>query len=289
MTSIALDEPPTVLRPDSPGWPRELNELARVPARLFVAGSLPPAPRVAIVGTRRADAAAEAFARRMAAELAAAGVCVVSGGAAGIDAAAHRGALGAGNTVAVLAGGVREAFPSGHAGLFAKIARSGALVSEHDDGCNQAYRFLERNRIVAALAQATVVVQAPARSGAASTAKHCRALGRTLLVVPAAPWDPRGAGNLRLMAKARVCRGAGDVLAALGRAPGRRPPPRSPPPLAGELGRVAELLSAAPRHVDELCLQAGLDAATVQRLLLELALLGRADERHGRWMARHRG
>lgn len=261
-----------------------MDDLPDPPAQLFVAGTLPPEPRVAIVGTRRADRAAEEFARQLAAELAAAGVCVVSGGAAGIDAAAHRGALSAGSTVAVLAGGVRKAFPAGHAGLFAKIARRGALVSEYDDGKNHGYRFLERNRLIAALAQATVVVQAPARSGALNTAKHCRGLGRALLVVPTSPWDVRGAGNLKLMPKAKVCRNVEDVLEALGEPPPRRATPARAPPLGGDLGRLWSLLSAAPRHVDELCLEAGLDVATVQRLLLELAILGRAAERHGRWV-----
>src|SRR5690606_22400838 len=148
---------------------------------------------VAIVGTRTPDPEAAELARDLAYELGQAGCVVLSGGARGIDAAAHEGALDAGSpTVAVLATGLASAYPPTHGALFGRIANRGALLTESDDeAAPQAYRFLRRNALLAALAKVVVVVQAPIRSGALSTAAHARRLGRDLLAVPWAPFDVR--------------------------------------------------------------------------------------------------
>ncbi len=140
----------------------------------------------AIVGTRAATAYGEHVAADLAAGLAAHDVAVVSGGAYGIDGAAHRAALAAdGFTVAVLAGGVDIPYPAGHSALLHRIARDGLLVSEYPPGVRPArHRFLTRNRLVAGLAGATVIVEAGARSGAANTAAWARALGRVVCAVP---------------------------------------------------------------------------------------------------------
>ena len=134
----------------------------------------------AIVGTRAATAYGEHVAAELAAGLAERDAAVVSGGAYGIDGAAHRAALAAdGFTVAVLAGGIDVPYPAGHAALLHRIAEQGLLVSEYPPGVRPArHRFLTRNRLVAALSGATVVVEAGARSGAANTAAWARALGR---------------------------------------------------------------------------------------------------------------
>jgi DNA processing protein len=148
----------------------------------------------AVVGTRASTTYGEHVAAELGADLAGRDVAVVSGGAYGIDGAAHRAALSAdGFTVAVLAGGVDVSYPAGHAALLRRIAELGLLVSEYPPGVRPArHRFLTRNRLVAALAGATVVVEAGARSGAANTAAWARALGRGVCAVPGPVTSNRG-------------------------------------------------------------------------------------------------
>jgi DNA processing protein len=188
----------TVVR-GAPGYPATLEDLPDPPARLWLrapadaarlAACLRP-PLVAVVGARRATAAGTAFTRRLAADLAAAGVGVVSGLALGIDAAAHEGALeGRGRTLAVLGCGVDRTYPRANSGLADRIATDGAVVSEYEPGTPPApWRFPARNRIVAALASATVVVEASGRSGALITAAVALELGRDVLAVPGSPWQ----------------------------------------------------------------------------------------------------
>jgi DNA processing protein len=145
------------------------------------------APKVAIVGTRSASTYGKACAQKFGEALAKAGVTVISGGALGIDAAAHKGALAAeGRTVAVLACGVDVVYPAVHASLFQQIEQRGALISQYAIGTKPAeYRFLQRNQLIAALADALLVVEAPAKSGALSTAHAANDLGRDVYVVPA--------------------------------------------------------------------------------------------------------
>jgi DNA processing protein len=292
MSRLRFAAPPRLLDPDE--LPTGLADLPAPPERLFVVGSMPEARAVAIVGTRAADPEQLAFTRRLAAELAGAGIVVVSGGALGIDAAAHRGALDVdGITVAVLASSLVHAYPPEHATLFEQIATRGALLCEHEDVPAHRGRFLQRNRLVAAMTDATVVVQAPVQSGALSTAAIARQLGRHVLAVPSAPWDLRSAGSTALLAAgARVCRGARDVLDALELAPPeprlpRRSRPRevqqrAPTVVAlhfeGDAAHLHAALTATPAHRDELALRTGLDVPRLQRALLELLLAGAATE-----------
>ncbi|MCU1656626.1 MAG: processing protein, partial [Pseudonocardiales bacterium] len=141
---------------------------------------------VGIVGARAATAYGEHVTAELAYGLARAGVVVVSGGAFGIDAAAHRSALaGGGQTVLVSAGGIDRAYPPGNAALFARVPDAGLLISESPPGsAPHRHRFLTRNRIIAALSTGTVVVEAAARSGATNTAGHCFTLGRPVMAVP---------------------------------------------------------------------------------------------------------
>ncbi len=172
-----------------------------------------------MVGARAPSAAGERFARTLARELAEAGVGVISGLALGIDAACHAGALdGGGRTVAVLGCGIDRDYPRRNAALAARIAAAGAIVSEWGPGVEPApWRFPVRNRIVAALAQATVVIEATRRSGALITADHALAIGRDVLAVPGAPWLELGGGTLTLLrAGAAPVGSAADVLDALG-------------------------------------------------------------------------
>lgn len=179
----------SVVGPEDPLWPSQLNDLgAEAPLLLWVKGN--PAVlatrSVAIVGSRAASSVGLRTARDFAFEISGEAT-VVSGGAFGIDAAAHQGALLAGHlTVIVSAGGADRVYPRSHESLFAKaLEAGGAVISESPLGAApQRFRFLARNRIIAALAQATLVVEAPVRSGALSTARHALAIGRPVGAVP---------------------------------------------------------------------------------------------------------
>ena len=265
---------------------------------MWVRGEIPDLPAVAIVGTRAPSDEALAFTRALAAALARAGVAVWSGGAAGIDAAAHEAALDAGGvTVLVSGGGLDRPYPRDHAALFERVlAQGGALVARVPDGTPpMAPLFLARNEVLAALSQATVVVEAGLQSGARSTAAAARRLGRALCVVPGAPWNPRGAGcALELARGARAITCAAEVLDALGRPP-PAPAPRKPrkkkkaaapsealplpacspptePPLDAAETAIMDVIGPTPIHVDEVCEAADLPGSAALGALLTLTL-----------------
>lgn len=180
-----------------PGYPAGLGELTLPPPVLAVCGELPAGPAVAIVGSRRTDAYGQETAELFARSLAAAGVTIVSGFARGIDAAAHRGALAAegGRTVAVLGCGLGVDYPAGHERLGREIAARGALVSEFPCGLSpRAWHFPVRNRVIAALAAGTLVVQAAPRSGSLLTARWAADLGREVWAIPGRIFDERSLG-----------------------------------------------------------------------------------------------
>jgi DNA processing protein len=291
----------TVLYPSSASWPQSLRDLSDPPRQLRIVGTLPSfAGAVAIVGTRIADAEALEATTRWAAVIAGSGRTIVSGGALGIDAAAHRGALSVGAaTVAVLPTGFSPTYPPEHDALFEDIARSGALVSEQPDGMPpRPGTFLARNRLIAALAEQVVVVQAPFRSGALSTAALAKRLGKPVWAVPAAPWDALGGGfPLLLRRGARICTSPKDVLSV----PAQNRPPTPPEVPSDELQAVREAvrdsggnlgncegldeisravlgaLGRRPRHPDGLCTELSLPLADLLGALLELELLGRIE------------
>jgi DNA processing protein len=194
---------------------------------LWVAGALDGlcAPCIAIVGTRAPSDDGRRRARRLAEDLARAGVCVVSGLALGIDGAAHEGALAAGApTIGVLGGGHDHVFPRRHRELAGRIATTGgAVVSPFAPGIvPQPWQFLARNGVIAALADAVVVVEAAARSGALNTAGHAADLGVPVLAFPGDVERPKAAGcNALIRDGATLVRDGADVLAAIGRAPVR--------------------------------------------------------------------
>ena len=179
---------------------------------------------VGIVGSRAATAYGEQVSSEFAFALASAGVVVVSGGAYGIDAAAHRAALTAGGeTALVSAGGLDRPYPPGNATLFARVAETGLLLSESPPGCApQRHRFLTRNRLIAALSTGTVIVEAAKRSGARNTAAHCLALQRPLMAVPGPIVSPMSVGCHGLirgdggLGPALLVGSAADVLAMVG-------------------------------------------------------------------------
>ncbi|MCT1363384.1 MULTISPECIES: DNA-processing protein DprA [Microbacterium] len=194
-----------LLLPGDPDWPLAVDDLdTEGPVVLWARGRpelLTSAARVAIVGARAATAYGERVAADLSGDLAAAGTAVVSGGAYGIDGAAHRAALTVGGgTIAVLAGGVDRPYPAGHRNLLTRIAVDGVVVSEVPCGTAPTrWRFLARNRLIAALGQATVVVEAGWRSGSLNTAGHAATLGRPLGAVPGPVTSASSAGCHRLL------------------------------------------------------------------------------------------
>lgn len=295
-----------------PSYPANMTELSDAPPILWVRGELLPTDRygIAIVGTRRASAYGLSQASRFAAAFAAQGLTVISGGALGIDAAAHTGALDVGGrTVAVLGCGVDIVYPAAHRALFERILRgNGALVSEFPLQTKpEPWRFPTRNRIIAGMARASVLVETPDKSGALGTARFCADYGRDVYAVPGAVDTGASRGGHRLIQDGAILADSpNDVLTSLGvviaaqeETPPRRetpvrsapvvaareaetsPPPTPPLPSVpppdlppGEAAFYAAL-SAEPRPFDTAAQTAGLTApeANVAATLLEMKSL----------------
>lgn len=271
-------------------YPALLAQIDTAPPALIVRGDMALAQRggVALVGARNASAASCRFARELAQDLAAQGVPVTSGLARGIDTAAHLGALD-GGTIGVIASGIDIAFPPENARLHEDVATRGLLIAEQPPGTQPLARhFPARNRIIAGLAQGTVVVEAAPRSGSLITARLAAESGREVMAVPGHPADPRAQGcNMLIREGATLIQSAGDILEQIRpldprmvRAPESRYAP--PPPHEAsdtDRRRVTDLLGPVAVTVDELIRQSGRPPAIVQTILLELELAGRL-ERH---------
>lgn len=286
-----------LLVPGEAGWPPGLDDLGDArPFALWVRGALPPGTAAAVVGSRAATSYGQRVAADLAVGLAEAGVGVVSGGAYGIDAAAHRGALEAsGPTVAVLAGGVDRLYPAGNTALLEAVLAGGAVVSEVPPGCAPSRsRFLARNRLIAALGAATVVVEAAWRSGALSTAAHAAGLSRPVGAVPGPVTSMASAGCHRLLREhGAVCvTDAAEVLELVGPAGTHLPedPPVQPGLLDGLDPLAARVLDALPARgaapVANLARTAGLPLADVRAALGNLELEGRAERAGSAWRRR---
>lgn len=286
------------------GFPAALARCADAPPVLAVRGRLPVGPAVAVVGSRLGDVygchAAEMFARY----LAAAGVAVISGLARGIDAAAHAGALAAagGSTIAVLGCGMGVDYPRGHAALAAAIADRGAVTSQFPcDAPPRAWHFPVRNRVIAALAQAVLVVQALPTSGALTTARLAREMGVPVFALPGPVFEPLSSGPHALLKDgAQLAGHPADILDALDAlprpAPSRatlpqtalpqtalapdapRPDSREAVPVAGEAASagavLGQLARRAPRSAAQVAARAGLAPREALAALLALEVAG---------------
>ena len=259
------------------GYPPLLAELHDPPSRLHLRGGaseLLARPSVAIVGARSCSPYGAQVARELAQSLAAAGLLVVSGLARGVDAEAHRGALAAGGlTIAVLGCGIDRDYPRAHAELARRIAESGLVVSEYPPGTEPSpWRFPARNRIIAGLAQATVVVEARERSGALITADFALELGREVFATPGEITSALSAGTNDLLRQgATPLLSAEDVLEALGVEPA---PQALPVGLSPEALDVLGRLSDGARTLDELVRATERDPAGLAAVLTELELAG---------------
>ena len=280
---------PIVVMKGDAAYPPLLKETAGAPSRLNVMGE-PTAlclPQLAIVGSRQATPGGCETAFRFARHLAAAGFCITSGLALGIDAAAHRGALAAnGQTIAVLACGLDRIYPARHSELAAQIARSGALVSEFDAGTPPTReRFPQRNRIISGLSIGTVVVEAGRRSGALITARYAGEQGREVFAVPGSIHNPTARGCHRLIrAGATLVESATDIveqlpglLAGLAESVEQNMAGREGAMTKRNKPAFADLLTVMgwdPVSVDTIVARSGLTPEEVSSMLLILELEG---------------
>ncbi len=321
-----------LLIPEDPEWPSGVDDLGpAAPVALWFRGAGPlshESSTLAVVGSRDATGYGQSVTRTLAGGLAARGVTVMSGGAYGIDAMAHRAALTSGTgtppTVAVMAGGLDRYYPAGHEDLLREVAAQGLLLSELPPGASPTrHRFLQRNRIIAALSAAVLVVEARWRSGAQNTAGHALGLGREVGVVPGPVTSPQSAGCHRLLRESPAVV-VSDVEEALALMPsggdtehatGDRRAARLGPGSRGESGpggsnstatsglssgapstarphdhlTVEELLvyEALPLRnaapVDKLCAVAGLGPGTVMGTLKKLQRQSLAEQRESGW------
>lgn len=266
-----------------PEYPGMLHNLADPPPVLFLRGraELLSSPCITIVGARKATARARDFARRLASALARSGYTVVSGMALGIDACAHEGALEAGGgTIAVLGRGPDRAYPASHGRLFRDILEAGLLVSEFLPGTPaQPYHFPRRNRVLAALGEAVVVVEAARRSGSLITVEHALDLGIDVYAVPGPVEQPACEGSNALLADgARPLVSVERFLEELGVEPGvtiERPRP------GGAEGLLLVGLDRGPAHVEELAARVGLGVSEALAVLAELEVDGWVEQRPG--------
>jgi DNA processing protein len=281
-----------------------LRESPQAPAALWVDGDPARlwAPQLAVVGARNATPTGLAIARDFAGSLARAGLAITSGLAEGIDAAAHHAAIDAGMaTIAVCGTGLAQVYPRRHAALAARIAATGALVSEFPPEVGpRAAHFPRRNRIIAGLSLGTLVVEAGVRSGSLVTARLATEQGREVFAIPGSIHNPLARGCHRLIRDgATLVEEAAEVLAALaplarrlGHAIAARlsevevdGPNEAAPARGSDASHVLQALAGGPAEADALVAATGLDAARVAAALVLLELDGRvAQATGGRWM-----
>ena len=276
------------IRRRDPAFPPLLAAIHDPPPQLFLRGSAAPAllerPAVAVVGARACSPYGRSVARSLARDLTAAGLVVVSGLARGIDGEAHRGALDAGGpTVAVLGCGIDRDYPAAHAELARRVAEKGLVVSEYERGVEPApWRFPARNRIIAGLCRATLVIEARERSGALITADFALDEGREVLAVPGEITSSLSAGtNALLRLGATPVTRVDDVLEAYGIERSAVTDVAVGPTAEKLLAR----LGAGPLTADEVVRASGVDAGEGAAALVELELAGRVTIEDGVYRA----
>jgi DNA processing protein len=281
-----------VLTPSSPSWPVQLNDLGvHSPMAIWLRGKVESLAAlqksVAIVGSRGATTYGELSTDLMVSTLVPKGFSIVSGGAYGIDGVAHRSTLSLqGNTVAVMAGGVDRFYPTGNSDLLKRISQTGAVMSELPPGSTPTkWRFLQRNRLIAALAQSTLVVEANWRSGALNTVSHSERLNREVFAIPGPISSPKSAGTNKLIAdgRAQLVVDGQDLLDRLG--------VQVQMPNANQLAgmgaievRVLDAIGFSSLEISEICSAAGLTRDEARFGLANLELDGLVLRRDSTWM-----
>jgi DNA processing protein len=266
----------------SEDYPVNLRQTLDPPIVLFVLGQLSESDRfsVGIVGSRRASIYGKSMAERIAKDLVSRGLCVVSGGARGIDAAAHKGAISMrGRTIAVLGCGIDVPYPREHKDLFDQIAGCGAVVSEYSPGTMpEAWRFPSRNRIISGLALGVLVIQAPVGSGALITAHYAMEQGKTVFALPGNVDDIRNQGSHALVRDGAILvESADQILQELGLPAQEQSKSQlvlNFDNLSDIERKLVELLSLQPKHMDQVIMESGFPAQTVTGTLTILEMKG---------------
>lgn len=279
----------TTLFPDSSEYPPLLAHIDDHPPLLFRLGEpcRPEHKMIGIVGTRHASEVGRRFTHKLAADLAQAGITVVSGMAEGIDSAAHLGALeGRGLTVAVWGTPLDQVYPPTNRELSRRIMNQGAIYSEYWPGTpTNASNFPERNRIISGMSEGLIVVEAGLKSGALITAQFALEQGRELFAVPGRPGSEKSAGTNNLIKQgARLLTSAQDVFEELPRLVSEITATRAKekPDLTDMERRMVDLLSGGPLQIDQFCRQAGLSVSESLEYLLALELKGIVEELPGK-------
>ena len=287
----------TLLPITASGYPSQLADLPDPPTALFLKGrpDLLRSPQLAIVGSRHPTAAGRRIAQTLSRQLCAAGVCITSGLARGIDTAAHEGALaGGGDTIAVCGTGLDQCYPPDNASLFERIADTGLVISEFPPGTEpRKSNFPRRNRIISGLARGTLVVEAASGSGSLITAQRALEQGREVFAVPGSPLNPLAAGCLDLLRQgAHLVRHAADVLEHIqiqieSNSQNNQVLALLDNPVSGvrRLDKDYEMLLDAlgfePASIDDLVDRTGLSPGSVASMMLILELEGRVETRPG--------
>lgn len=279
---------PKLLHPDDRGFPEPLRERIEEPRALYVRGSIPPVGvrRIAIVGTRSVDHEGQRLTKAIAGDLARAGIVIVSGGAIGVDTLAHRAAVRAKTpTVVFLPSALDRITPRRNEKLFQRIVENGALVTEYSSGITaKRYHFHRRNRLIAAYADAVLVIRSKAKGGTMLTASAAIDLGTPLFVVPGSPEDVTAAGCNRLIREGAHCvRDAADVIEDMGWG--------SPDdahdqqtlglPVSPDARAVLEAIRDGQSEVDDIGRAVTLDVGRLSVALLELEMCGRVQKLPG--------
>ncbi len=269
-------------------YPEQLKHIPDPPAIFYSCGTIPEGPSLAIVGARKPTHFGHRFTEEIAEQLASAGITIISGMARGIDSAAHRGALcGGGKTIAILGCGIDRIYPPENKGLYHQIIEQGSLISEYPPGSEPlAGHFPGRNRIISALSQATLVVEASRDSGSLITAEFALEQGKDVLAVPGGlDHDTSHGPNLLIKQGAHPVTEVADILVVLGlssitkKAQTLEQAPSSN--LSEVENKVLCLLGLTPRHSDELVGESGLTPMELSVILLHLELQGFAEKLPG--------
>lgn len=278
-----------LLYPGHPAYPAAFLAIPDQPALLYATGDpgcLAGRTLVGMVGSRRPSPYGVEAAARLGGELAAGGAVLVSGLADGLDSQAHAAALAAGQlTVGVLGCAIDKTYPAANRPLRASIERQGAVLSEYGPGA-QTYpaSFLQRNRLIAALGDGLLVVEARQKSGTMSTVRHALRYGRPVWAVPGSIFSPLSEGTNALLAagQARAATRGADILEPLGLSAPAEKKARPAPAPTGDAGRVLALLGPAPKGLEQLKQESKLSAGALMAALTQLELAGRIDALAGR-------
>lgn len=289
--AVSSHPPHTYLTAESDGFPTCLRDIPSAPSGLYLRGDpqlLAWEPKVAVIGSRHPSEYGRRVVRQLTAELAQAGVCVVSGLALGIDGLAHQAALEVGGkTIAVLGTPIDQLSPASNRALGEAVIAQGLVVSEYGPKVGtQSWQFAARNRLISGLARAVVIVEAGLKSGTLITTQYALQQGREVFALPGPVDAATSAGTLQLIRDgARCVRSAADVLADLGLTPQIRPVTDTVTPQNYRKKRhpLLDCLAADPVHMDNLLEKSGLTPAALSQTLLELELAGQVRKLPGHY------